>query len=79
MASEDGRIYIEDLSERLNRSGLPRAVHTIRRWIADDVLPVELRPDREGGRNRLFWRQDQLEGVCDFAREREKRRGWQHD
>lgn len=68
-----GRIYIDQLSQRLRP---PRAVHTIRQWVNDELLPENLRPGREGGRQVLFWTEDQMPGLQAFVRERENRRGW---
>jgi hypothetical protein len=72
MTPVDGRIYIGELEQELQR-----AAHTIRQWVAQGALPAELRPSREGGRQRMYWTVDQLPGLREFAREREQRRGWQ--
>lgn len=69
------RVYIEDLARRLDPE---RAVHTIRRWINDELLPSGLYPSREGGRGRIYWLEHQVVGLQDFARAREARRGWGH-
>jgi hypothetical protein len=67
------RIYLDDLSQMLDPK---RAVHTIRQWVSQELLPPELMPGREGGRQALYWRPDQVAGLNAFARERESRRGW---
>lgn len=74
-AHADDRIYIEDLARRLEPK---RAVHTIRRWVKDELMPSHLRPQREGGRDRMYWVEDQIDGIQIFARAREERRGWRH-
>jgi hypothetical protein len=35
-------------------------------------------PEREGGRERLYWSEGQVDGIQEFARAREARRGWGH-
>lgn len=66
----EGRIYIAAMAERLER-----AEHTIRQWIKRDDFPAELRPEEEGGRHKLFWVEDQLEGLRQYAAERDSMRG----
>lgn len=69
---ESDHIYIEGMADELGR-----AVHTIRQWIREGALPRELRPHREGGRRKIYWLPDQVEGLRAFAEERSARRGWQ--
>lgn len=74
-APDSSRIYIAELAAMLEPR---RAVHTIRQWVAQGLLPDHLQPGREGGRDQLFWTADQVEGIQAFARERDARRGWGH-
>lgn len=73
--STSDRVYIEALARRLDPA---RAVHTIRRWVNEGLLPAHLMPEREGGRERLYWSEGQVDGIQEFARAREARRGWSH-
>lgn len=74
------RIYIDEMAKLLDR-----VPHTLRQWIReaengtidDGVLPNDLLPHREGGRQRIYWEQNQLQGLRDYAEERAQRRGWQ--
>lgn len=70
---EEDAIGIKELSEDLSRSPT-----TIRQWLRERKLPRELRPKKVGGRKQLTWRPDQLDGLREFAKEREERKGWQH-
>lgn len=69
--SEDDRIYIEELADKLER-----APHTIRQWIKRSDFPQELRPSSEGGRNKLYWQSHQISGLETYASERAKNRGF---
>lgn len=69
--SEADRIYISDMHELLGR-----AEHTIRQWLGRSDFPPELCPEREGGRNKIFWTHAQLAGMKIYAAEREAQRGW---
>lgn len=64
-------IPLKTVAERLGK-----AEHTVRGWVRDKLLPEELRPERDGGRRKLVWREDQMPGLESFAKEREARRGW---
>ncbi len=81
------RIFIAELEEMLARDA-----RTIRCWVrdakrmsilaggaeTDGYLPSELWPEREeNGRGRIFWRQDQIDGLKAFAAEKDRRKGWQ--
>lgn len=66
-------ISIAQMAQILDRSDV-----TIREWIRRKVLPEDLRPSREGGRQKLVWSPEQVEGMRAFAEERGSRRGWQH-
>jgi hypothetical protein len=68
--SIDGHIYISDMASLLDR-----AEHTIRQWLARDDFPAALKPSREGGREKIYWTQDQLAGMKNYAEERAARRG----
>lgn len=68
--SIDGHIYIADMADRLDR-----AQHTIRQWLGRQDFPSELQPQREGGRNKIFWTEDQLAGMQAYADDREANRG----
>lgn len=70
-SNEEERIYIEELATILDRKP-----HSIRQWLKD--LPRELRPKREGGRKKIYWLPDQIEGMKRYAQEKSQRRGWQH-
>lgn len=70
MGKDQDRIYIAEMANELGR-----AEHTIRQWLNRDDFPKELEPDREGGRNKIFWTRDQLEGMQAYAAEREANRG----
>lgn len=65
-------IYIEKMAELLDR-----AVHTVRQWIKE--LPPELQPQREGGRQKIYWTRDQVDGMKDFSEQKLDKRGWQHN
>lgn len=73
MGSEDDahHIYIEEMSKLLDRR-----VHTIRQWIGGSHLPRKLMPKREGGRRKIYWTEDQVEGLKKFAEERSRSQGW---
>lgn len=68
--SDNGRIYIADMAGQLER-----AEHTIRQWLGRSDFPRALEPQREGGRNKIFWTEDQLGGMRAYADERERQRG----
>lgn len=65
-----GRIYIDVLAGHLER-----APHTIRQWLKRPDFPDALKPSTEGGRNKLYWTDDQLDGLQGYAAEREQLRG----
>lgn len=69
---DDTKIYIEEMSDLLNR-----APHTIRQWIGRGELPAKLKPQREGGRQKIYWVEDQVDGLREFAKQKSARRGWQ--
>jgi predicted site-specific integrase-resolvase len=66
------KIYIEEMAEKLGR-----AVHTIRQWIREGDLPKKLEPKREGGRQKIYWTEGQIQGLRNYADKRSARRGWQ--
>lgn len=68
--SDNGRIYIAEMA-----SILGRAEHTIRQWLKREDFPASLKPDQEGGRNKLFWTSSQTNGMRDYAAERDAARG----
>jgi 3'-phosphoadenosine 5'-phosphosulfate (PAPS) 3'-phosphatase len=79
---EEDRIYLPELTEILGRNQ-----RTIRNWIRDSerfigtddskqFLPYHLWPNREGGRQRLYWTPDQIDGLKEFANLKNKLRGW---
>lgn len=70
MDSPEDRIYIDDMVQRLGR-----AAHTIRQWVRRADFPDYLKPQTEGGRNKLFWVEDQMDGLITYARAREAGRG----
>lgn len=70
MADTDDRIYIDDLAQRLGR-----APHTIRQWLHRRDFPRDLKPRREGGREKIYWVDGQLDGLMAYAAERMQRRG----
>lgn len=55
---------------------LSKAEHTIRGWVRDGLLPDELKPQREGGRNMLVWDESQMAGLEAFSAARDENRGW---
>lgn len=67
---------MEDLMdiEAISRE-LGRAPHTIRQWLKREDFPAELQPAREGGREKLVWKPDQIEPLRAYADERASRRG----
>jgi hypothetical protein len=73
--SDTDKIYLDGDDGMAAR--LSRAPHTLRQWIREGCLPSHLLPEREGGRKKIFWREDQVEALRQFADEREQRRGWQ--
>jgi hypothetical protein len=66
-------VSIVELAGRIGK-----AEHTIRQWLREGVVPAHLLPRKEGGRQKLLWREDQVAGMEEIARERSSRRGWQH-
>lgn len=70
---DDDLIGLRELAELLERAPV-----TIRQWVRKRALPRELRPKKMGGRKQLVWHRDQVEALQEFAREREKNKGWQH-
>lgn len=40
------------------------------------ILPRPLLPAREGGRKRLYWIPDQLDGLREFAQRKRQMAGW---
>lgn len=67
---DNGRIFIELLSETLDRS-----THTIRQWLRREDFPDALKPTVEGGRKKMCWVDDQLEGLREYGEQRERLRG----
>jgi hypothetical protein len=64
-------VYIEEMGELIDR-----APHTIRQWIREERLPKDLLPEREGGRQKIFWRRSKVEKMKVFAEKQNARRGW---
>ena len=56
---------------------LGRTVHTVRQWLYDDAFPRELRPERVGGRKKMYWSRSQLAGMKAFAKHKASLKGWQ--
>lgn len=50
-------VPIKELAEKIDRQ-----VPTIRKWVANEVLPSELLPGRDR-RGRFFWHRDQVRGI----------------
>lgn len=67
---DSDKIYIDDLAKKLGR-----APHTIRQWLKRKDFPRELKPSREGGREKIFWLPSQLSGLESYAQERMNNRG----
>ncbi len=88
MNDGDDKILLADLALQLDRDA-----HTVRRWVRDaenvrriagrlptdmGFLPEHLWPGREsGGRHRIYWTTEQVEGMRAFAAEKAGRMGWQ--
>lgn len=70
MDSNADRIYIDDIAVRIGR-----AAHTVRQWVRRPDFPAALAPGLEGGRNKLYWTEDQVQGLRAYAAERESLRG----
>ncbi len=82
------KIFISELGRD---DMLGRNERTIRTWVRDarkmfdavgsvpdGYLPVELWPSNEdGGRRRIYWLHEQLDGLRAFAEEKDRRKGWQ--
>lgn len=73
-SGEEPKIYIEEMASLLDP---PRAVHTLRQWLRERALPKDLQPQREGGRQKIFWTRPQVDGLKAWAIKRASRRGWQ--
>ncbi len=58
----EGRIYIEELGRLIERS-----VQTIYMWVRKGELPPELQPEREGGRQKLYWHPEQVDPLKEWA------------
>lgn len=68
-AVEERRVYIREAAELLDRR-----IATLRHWDREDILPVDLRPER-GTRGWRYWTESQVERIRDWMKDTDRRPG----
>jgi phage terminase Nu1 subunit (DNA packaging protein) len=66
---EEERVYIAEAAELLDRR-----IGTLRKWEANGILPLHLRPER-GKRRWRYWTPTQIDGIKEWIRKTDRRPG----
>ena len=66
---EEERVYIAEAAEQLDRR-----IGTLRKWEANGILPVHLRPHR-GKRRWRYWTPRQIQQIKEWIQKTDRRPG----